>query len=129
MQALVDKRKRRRDFLFQSLTIFKSYFEVLFSEATRQVHVLTTTSPCINGAVARYSPIANNDTPAQPAHPPLPGFEEAVAAAEKGAEATCHMGALAGRANYVAEESLKGVPDPGAKAAAYALKAISGALS
>ncbi|CAM9134801.1 unnamed protein product [Pylaiella littoralis] len=57
------------------------------------------------------------------------GFEEAVAAAEKGAEATCHMGALAGRANYVAEESLKGVPDPGAKAAAYALKAISGALS
>lgn len=56
------------------------------------------------------------------------GFEDAVAAAEEGAEATCNMGALAGRANYVAAESLKGVPDPGAKAAAYALKAISGAL-
>eukprot|EP00752_Nemacystus_decipiens_P007043 g6316.t1 len=56
------------------------------------------------------------------------GFEEAVAAAEEGADATCSMEALAGRANYVAAESLKGVPDPGAKAAAYALKALLKAL-
>lgn len=34
------------------------------------------------------------------------------------------MEALAGRANYVAAESLVGVPDPGAKAAAYALRAM-----
>ncbi|CAM9382406.1 unnamed protein product [Laminaria digitata] len=51
-------------------------------------------------------------------------FGEAVAAAEEGAESTCNMEALAGRANYVAAESLMGVPDPGAKAAAYALRAI-----
>lgn len=58
-----------------------------------------------------------------------PGFGEAVAAAEEGATATADMQALAGRANYVAGESLKGVPDPGAKAAAYALKAVWDALS
>eukprot|EP00903_Cladosiphon_okamuranus_P013498 g12572.t1 len=57
------------------------------------------------------------------------GFEEAVAAAEEGANATCGMEALAGRSNYVSAESLNGVPDPGAKAAAYALKALSKALS
>jgi len=43
--------------------------------------------------------------------------------------ATADMQALAGRANYVAGESLKGVPDPGAKAAAYALQAVWDALS
>ena len=59
----------------------------------------------------------------------LTGFEEAVTAAEEGADATCSMEALAGRANYVAADSLKGVPDPGAKAAAYALKALLKALS
>ncbi|CAM9888586.1 unnamed protein product [Hapterophycus canaliculatus] len=53
----------------------------------------------------------------------------AVLRAEEGAESTCNMEALAGRANYVAASSLKGVPDPGAKAAAYALKAVSVALS
>lgn len=62
-------------------------------------------------------------------HDLFPGFEEAVAAAEEGAAATCSMEALAGRANYVAAESLKGVPDPGAKAAAYALRALLKALS
>ncbi|CAM9723326.1 unnamed protein product [Ectocarpus sp. 12 AP-2014] len=56
-------------------------------------------------------------------------FGEAVTAAEEGAEATRGMEALAGRANYVAAESLEGVPDPGAKAAAYALRAVSEALS
>lgn len=56
-------------------------------------------------------------------------FGEAVNAAEEGAEATRGMEALAGRANYVAAESLEGVPDPGAKAAAYALRAVSEALS
>lgn len=64
-----------------------------------------------------------------PPHALFPGFEEAVAAAEEGADATCSMEALAGRANYVAAESLKGVPDPGAKAAAYALKALLKTLS
>lgn len=58
----------------------------------------------------------------------LLGFEEAIDAAEEGAESTCNMEALAGRANYVAAQSLKGVPDPGAKAAAYVLKALSGVL-
>ena len=38
------------------------------------------------------------------------------------------MEALAGRANYVAAESLVGVPDPGAKAAAYALRAVLDSL-
>ena len=52
-----------------------------------------------------------------------------MAAAEEGAAATCSMEALAGRANYVAAESLNGVPDPGAKAAAFALKALLKALS
>lgn len=64
-----------------------------------------------------------------PPHDLFPGFEEAVAAAEEGAAATSNMEALAGRANYVAAETLKGVPDPGAKAAAYALKALLKELS
>lgn len=57
------------------------------------------------------------------------GFEKAVTAAEEGAESTRNMAALAGRSNYVAEESLKGVPDPGAMAAAFALKAIAKSLA
>ncbi|CAM9253871.1 unnamed protein product [Scytosiphon promiscuus] len=57
------------------------------------------------------------------------GFEEAVRRAEEGADSTRDMEALAGRANYVAASSLEGVPDPGAKAAAYALKAVLVALS
>lgn len=51
-----------------------------------------------------------------------------MSAAEDGAELTRDMEALAGRANYVSAESLKGTPDPGAKAAAYALKALSRVL-
>ena len=59
---------------------------------------------------------------------PWSGFGEAVKAAEDGAQSTCDMEALAGRANYVSAEALKGIPDPGAKAAAYALRALSGAF-
>ena len=46
-------------------------------------------------------------------------------AADAGAENTATMAALAGRANYVPEETLRGVPDPGAKAAAFMIGAVS----
>lgn len=52
-----------------------------------------------------------------------------MAAAEEGAASTSTMEALAGRANYVAADSLNGVPDPGAKAAAFALTAILKSLT
>ncbi|CAM9954739.1 unnamed protein product [Choristocarpus tenellus] len=55
-------------------------------------------------------------------------FASAVAAAEAGAESTRGMEASAGRANYVGTDRLQGVPDPGAKAAAVALRAIADAL-
>lgn len=57
------------------------------------------------------------------------GFEEAVLAAEEGAERTRSMVALAGRASYVSEASVQGVPDPGAKAAAYILRAVWNSIS
>lgn len=47
----------------------------------------------------------------------------AVEAAEAGAEATVSMKALAGRSNYISEELLATVPDPGAKAVAIAMRA------
>ncbi|CAN0380394.1 unnamed protein product [Discosporangium mesarthrocarpum] len=56
------------------------------------------------------------------------GFGAAVAAAEAGAESTRGMEASAGRANYVGTDGLRGVPDPGAKAAAVAMRAVAGAL-
>jgi triose/dihydroxyacetone kinase / FAD-AMP lyase (cyclizing) len=55
-------------------------------------------------------------------------FAAAVQAARTGAEATRHMEAQAGRANYVKQGSLEGVPDPGAVAVAVALEGILSAV-
>jgi triose/dihydroxyacetone kinase / FAD-AMP lyase (cyclizing) len=55
-------------------------------------------------------------------------FAAAVRAARAGAEATRHMEAQAGRANYVEQGSLEGVPDPGAMAVAVALEGILSAV-
>ena len=40
------------------------------------------------------------------------------AAAEAGADLTANMTALAGRSNYINEETLNGTPDPGAESGA-----------
>lgn len=48
--------------------------------------------------------------------------------AEKGAEATKTMQSLAGRANYVAQEKMQGIPDPGAYAIAAAFDAVKETL-
>jgi triose/dihydroxyacetone kinase / FAD-AMP lyase (cyclizing) len=55
-------------------------------------------------------------------------FAAAVRAARTGADATRHMEAQAGRANYVKQGSLEGVPDPGAMAVAVALEGILSAV-
>jgi triose/dihydroxyacetone kinase / FAD-AMP lyase (cyclizing) len=55
-------------------------------------------------------------------------FAAAVQAARAGAEATRHMEAQAGRANYMKQGSLQGVPDPGAMAVAVALEGILSAV-
>ena len=46
-------------------------------------------------------------------------------AATRGAERTRTMGGRAGRSSYINDEDVKGTPDPGAMAAAYALQAIT----
>jgi hypothetical protein len=46
-----------------------------------------------------------------------------VAAAERGMESTRHMDSLAGRANYVTREQMRGTPDPGAFAVLLAFRA------
>lgn len=56
-------------------------------------------------------------------------FDDAVAAAGEGAEATKAMAAAAGRSNYVRQELLETVPDPGAQAVAIALAAVWRAIS
>ena len=52
-------------------------------------------------------------------------LDAAAAAAEKGADATCDMPALAGRSSYVPADVLRATPDPGAKAAAVWLRAAA----
>jgi len=56
-------------------------------------------------------------------------WASAVAAAESGAEATKTMEALAGRSNYISAELVATVPDPGAKAVAFAMRAAFNADS
>lgn len=58
----------------------------------------------------------------------MEGLEKAVVAAEEGAESTRDIPALAGRSNYLDESVIRGVPDPGAKAAAIMLRALAGAV-
>lgn len=53
---------------------------------------------------------------------------ETARAAERGMQETKSMGSLAGRSNYVNEELMQGVPDPGALAVALAFKAAAGVL-
>ena len=52
----------------------------------------------------------------------------AAFAAEEGRDSTKDMTALAGRANYVNEEYMNGVPDPGAVAIAAAFRSASEAM-
>ena len=59
---------------------------------------------------------------------PAAMLQAAAQAAEAGAEETKSMVAGAGRASYVPDETLKDVPDPGAKAVAIWLGAVAGAL-
>lgn len=60
---------------------------------------------------------------------PLEALEAAVAAAQAGADATCHMDAGAGRSSYVPKEILMDNPDPGAQGAAIWLKAVFESLT
>ena len=53
---------------------------------------------------------------------------QAVDAAEKAAELTKEMEALAGRSNYVPRNLLLNTPDPGAKAAAIWMRAVADSL-
>lgn len=55
-------------------------------------------------------------------------MEDAVRAAKDGAETTKTMGSLAGRSNYISQEKMQGVPDPGAAAVAAAFAAAALAL-
>lgn len=59
---------------------------------------------------------------------PNSAAKKAAEAAERGAESTKSMAAGAGRSSYVPESQLKDIPDPGAKAVATWLGAISSAL-
>lgn len=65
---------------------------------------------------------------ASPFHVVGATLSSAAEAALKGAEATKNMGSLAGRSNYVSEEKMQGVPDPGAAAIAAAFGALASAL-
>ncbi|KAL3688202.1 hypothetical protein R1sor_014511 [Riccia sorocarpa] len=60
---------------------------------------------------------------------PVRAFLAAAEAAEKGAEATKGMAAMAGRSNYITSDVLSTVPDPGALAAAAWIKAAATAVS
>ena len=53
---------------------------------------------------------------------------QAAGAAEEGMESTKAMGSLAGRSNYVNEELMRGVPDPGALAVALAFRAAAAVI-
>jgi dihydroxyacetone kinase len=60
-------------------------------------------------------------------------FKEALkAAAEEsalGTQSTANMGSLAGRANYVSEDLLRGCPDPGARAVDAAFAVVYSVLT
>ncbi|KAL2630291.1 hypothetical protein R1flu_014977 [Riccia fluitans] len=60
---------------------------------------------------------------------PVRAFLAAADAAEKGAEATKGMAAMAGRSNYITSDVLATVPDPGALAAAVWIRAAATAVS
>ena len=71
-------------------------------------------------------PAARAATEAAAAGGALPAALAAAASAgEAGAEATMKMAAAAGRASYVTADVLQGVPDPGAKAVAFWLRALA----
>jgi hypothetical protein len=53
----------------------------------------------------------------------------AAAAATAGMELTKTMGSLAGRSNYVSQDKMEGVPDPGAAAVASAFEVAKLRLS
>ena len=89
-----------------------------FSAAVRAVQFY-------GGARAGYRTMLDALLPAEAALVAGGGLSEAAAAAEGGAAATCGMQALAGRANYVPDAALQGVPDPGAKAVAFMLRALA----
>lgn len=55
-------------------------------------------------------------------------LQQAVAAAESGADSTKTMAAAAGRSSYVPESVLRDVPDPGAHAVAIWLAAVLNGL-
>mmetsp|Transcript_17901 Transcript_17901/g.35349 ORF Transcript_17901/g.35349 Transcript_17901/m.35349 type:complete len:607 (+) Transcript_17901:51-1871(+) len=74
-----------------------------------------------SSALAASAAASASESP--PAVAALSRWAGAVGAAESGAESTMAMDALAGRSNYVNEQLLKTVPDPGAKAVAIALTA------
>ena len=59
----------------------------------------------------------------------LSALESASAAAEEGAEKTRGMAAAAGRSSYVPEAVLRDVPDPGARAVAIWLAALSSVVN
>jgi dihydroxyacetone kinase len=52
----------------------------------------------------------------------------AAEAARRGAEETRTMKPRAGRSNYLSDEAVRGVPDPGAVASAAALEALAASL-
>ena len=52
---------------------------------------------------------------------------EAAAAARKGADSTASLAATHGRSAYLAEETQRGVVDPGARAVAIAFAAVASA--
>ena len=58
-----------------------------------------------------------------------PMLAAAAAAAEAGAEATKGMAAAAGRSSYVPAATLAEVPDPGAMAVGFWLRAVATALA
>lgn len=80
------------------------------------------------GAEAGYRTMLDSLLPAAEVIRGGGGATQAAEAAEAGADSTSSMVGLAGRANYVPDETLRGVPDPGAKAAAFMLRAVAGAL-
>lgn len=56
---------------------------------------------------------------------PVGSVAAAAAAAETGMESTKSMPSLAGRSNYIQEEKLKGIPDPGAVAVSACFQAVA----
>jgi dihydroxyacetone kinase len=57
------------------------------------------------------------------------GLQRAVESANKGVESTKTMTSLAGRSNYISQDLMNGVPDPGAFAIAAAFSSVLDSLS